>query len=170
MNTIVQQFEYSLASGTRMKTDLFHSCGHCWVFQICWHTGCSTLMTLSFRILNSWAGIVLCFSPVAYWTPSHLGGAHLTVSYLFAFSYYSWGSFNKNTGVISISSSVDHVWQNSSLWLVHLGWPCKAWRIPSLSYASPFTTTRLWSMKGKCRLLNSSESPLKTNYLILGSF
>ena len=20
-----------------MKTDLFHSCGHCWVFQICWH-------------------------------------------------------------------------------------------------------------------------------------
>ena len=20
-----------------MKTDLFQSCGHCWVFQICWH-------------------------------------------------------------------------------------------------------------------------------------
>ena len=56
-----------------MKSDLFHSCGHCWVFQICWHTGCSTLISLSFRILNSWAGIVLCFSPVAYWTPSHLG-------------------------------------------------------------------------------------------------
>ena len=25
-----------------MKTDLFQSCGHCWVFQICWHTECST--------------------------------------------------------------------------------------------------------------------------------
>ena len=39
-----------------MKTDLFQSCGHCWVFQICWHTECSTLAA-SFRILNNSAGI-----------------------------------------------------------------------------------------------------------------
>ena len=38
--------------------------------------------------------------------------------------------------------------QNSSLWPIHLGWPCTAWLITSLSYISPFTTTRLWSMKG----------------------
>ena len=25
-----------------MKTDLFQSCGHWWVFQICWHIECST--------------------------------------------------------------------------------------------------------------------------------
>ena len=25
------------------ETDLFQYCGHCWVFQICWHTECSTL-------------------------------------------------------------------------------------------------------------------------------
>ena len=25
-----------------MKTDLFQSCGHFWVFQICWHIECST--------------------------------------------------------------------------------------------------------------------------------
>ena len=25
-----------------MKTDLFQSCGHRWLFQICWHTECST--------------------------------------------------------------------------------------------------------------------------------
>ena len=25
-----------------MKTDLFQSCGHCWVFQLCWHIECST--------------------------------------------------------------------------------------------------------------------------------
>ena len=37
--------------GIRMKTDLFQSCGHCWVFQICWHTKCSTF-TASFRIWN----------------------------------------------------------------------------------------------------------------------
>ena len=31
-----------------MKTDLFQSCGHCWVFQICWHIECSTLTASSF--------------------------------------------------------------------------------------------------------------------------
>ena len=30
--------------GTGMRIDLFQSCGHCWVFQTCWHTECSTLM------------------------------------------------------------------------------------------------------------------------------
>ena len=28
--------------GIGMKTDLFQSCGPCWVFQICWHIECST--------------------------------------------------------------------------------------------------------------------------------
>ena len=40
-----------------MKTDLFQSCGHCWVFQICWHIECSTLATYFFRIWNSSIGI-----------------------------------------------------------------------------------------------------------------
>ena len=41
-----------------MKTDLFQSCGHCWVFQICWHIECSTLTGSSFRIWNSSTGIL----------------------------------------------------------------------------------------------------------------
>ena len=36
-----------------MKTDHFQSCGHCWVFQICWHIECSTFTASSFRIWNS---------------------------------------------------------------------------------------------------------------------
>ena len=40
-----------------MKTGLFQSCGHCWVFQICWHIKWSTFTALSFRIWNSPAGI-----------------------------------------------------------------------------------------------------------------
>ena len=36
---------------------LFQSCGHCWVFQICWHIECSTLAASSFRIWNSSTGI-----------------------------------------------------------------------------------------------------------------
>ena len=35
-----------------MKTDFFQSCGHCWVFQICWHIECSTFTASSFRIWN----------------------------------------------------------------------------------------------------------------------
>ena len=35
----------------------FQSCGHCWVFQICWHIECSTFTASSFRIWNSSAGI-----------------------------------------------------------------------------------------------------------------
>ena len=40
-----------------MKTDLFQSCGHCWVLQICWHSECSTFAASSFRIWNSSTGI-----------------------------------------------------------------------------------------------------------------
>ena len=44
-------------SETGMKTDLFQSCGHCLVFQICWHIECSTLTISSCRIWNSSTGI-----------------------------------------------------------------------------------------------------------------
>ena len=39
-----------------MKIEVFQSCGHCWVFQICWHIECSTLIAISFRIWDSSAG------------------------------------------------------------------------------------------------------------------
>ena len=39
------------------KTDLFQSCGHCWVFQICWNVECSTFTAPSFGIWNSSTGI-----------------------------------------------------------------------------------------------------------------
>ena len=40
LSTTVRWFEHPLTLpffGTGMKTDLFQSCGSCWVFQICWH-------------------------------------------------------------------------------------------------------------------------------------
>ena len=60
MSAVVRYFEQSLALpffGIGMKTDLFQSCGHCWVFQICWHIECSTFTASSFRIWNSSIGI-----------------------------------------------------------------------------------------------------------------
>ena len=49
-----------------MKTDLVQSCGHCWVFQICWHIECSTFTASSFRIWNSSTGIPS--PPLAFFT------------------------------------------------------------------------------------------------------
>ena len=60
MNATAQKFENFLALpffGIGMKTDLFQSCGHCWVFQVCWHSECSTFTALYFRIWNSSIGI-----------------------------------------------------------------------------------------------------------------
>ena len=60
MSAVVRLFEHSLALpffGIGMKTDLFQSCGHCWVFQICWHIECSTFTASSFRIWNNSTGI-----------------------------------------------------------------------------------------------------------------
>ena len=58
-----------------MKTDLFQSCGHCWVFQICWHIECSTFTASSSRIWNSSTGIP---SPPLALFIAMLPKAHLT--------------------------------------------------------------------------------------------
>ena len=92
-SAIVQQFEHSLALpffGIGMKIDLFQSCGHCWVFQICWHIECSTFIASSFRIRNSSTGIPSPPSVVSdsLW-PHRL--------------YSSWNSPSQNIGVSSLS-------------------------------------------------------------------
>ena len=58
------------------ETNLFQSCCHCWVFQICWHIECSTLTAPSFRIWNSSAGIPS--TPLALFIVM-LPKAHLTL-------------------------------------------------------------------------------------------
>ena len=61
--------------GIVMKTDLSQSCGHCWVFQICWHIECSTFTASSSRIWNSSTGIP---SPPLALFVVMLSKAHLT--------------------------------------------------------------------------------------------
>ena len=78
MSAVVRYFEHSLALpffGIGMKTNLFQSCGHCWLFQICWHIECSTFTASSFRIWNSSIGIP---SPPLALFVVMLSKAHLT--------------------------------------------------------------------------------------------
>ena len=58
-----------------MKTDLFQSCGHCQIVQICWYIECSTFTASSFRIWNSSTGIP---SPPLAFFIAMLPKAHLT--------------------------------------------------------------------------------------------
>ena len=60
--------------------------------------------------------ISLHFFPVAYWTPSNRG-AHLLVSYFFAFSYCPWGSSSRNTGVgchFLLYIYYSHIWKHKN--------------------------------------------------------
>ena len=97
---VVWAFLASPFFGIGMKTDLFQSCGHCWIFQIFWHIECSTFTASSFRIWNSSAWIpspwltlfiVMLHSRMSgsRWviTPPWLSGSWR--SYLYSSSVYS---------------------------------------------------------------------------------
>ena len=78
MSATVLQFKCYLELsffGIYMKIDLFQSCGHCWVFLICWHIECSIFTASSFRIWNSSTGIP---SPPLALFLMMLSKAHLT--------------------------------------------------------------------------------------------
>ena len=66
----------------------FQSCGHCWVFQICWHIARSTFTTSSFRIWNSSTGVpspplalFIMMLPKAHWTShSRMSGSRSVIT------------------------------------------------------------------------------------------
>ena len=66
MIATVQSFEHSLGLpffGIEMKTDLLQSCGHCWVFKICWHIACSlVIMAILKRSMSGYFKVDLGFS------------------------------------------------------------------------------------------------------------
>ena len=90
-----------------MKTDLFQSCGHCWVFQICWHIECSMFTASSFRIWNSSTGIPS--PPLAFFLvmlPKALLTSHSRMSgsrWVITLSWLSglWRSFLYSSSVYS---------------------------------------------------------------------
>ena len=79
MSEIAQSFGHSLSLsffGIGVKTKLVQFCGHCWVFQICWHIECNALTAPSFRIWISSGGI--SSSPLALFIVM-LPKAHLSL-------------------------------------------------------------------------------------------
>ena len=87
--------------------DLFQSCDHCWVFQICWHIECSTFTASSFRIWNSSTGFsspplalfVVMLSKAHLTSHSRMSGSRWVITPLWLSG--SWRSFLYHSSVYS---------------------------------------------------------------------
>ena len=111
-----------------MKTDLFQSCGQCWVFQLCWHIECSTFTASSFRIWNSSAGIpspplalFILMLPKAHLTShSRMSGSRwvITPSWLSE----SWRSLYSSSVLLQVSLDFLPLHSRPLWWKGHLFW------------------------------------------------
>ena len=142
MSAIVWYCEHSLALpflGIGMKTDLFQSCGHCWVFQICWHIECSTFTASSIRIWNSSTGIpspplalFIEMLPKTYLTlPSRMSGSWwvITPSWLSE----SWRPFLYSSFVYSCHLFLISSASVRSIPFLSFIEPIFAWNVPLVS-------------------------------------
>ena len=142
MSAIVQYFEQSLALpffGIGMKTDLFQSCAHFWVFQICWHIECSTFTASSFRIWNTSTGIpspplvlfVVMLSKAHLTSHSRVSGSRwvITPSWL----SWSWRSFLYSSSVYSRHLFLVSSASVRSIKFLFFIEPIFAWNVPLVS-------------------------------------
>ena len=122
-----------------MKTDLFQPHGHCRVFQICWHIGCSTFTASFFRIWNSSSGIP---SPPLALFVVILPKAHLTSHFRMSGSRWviipswlsgSWRSFLYSSSVYSCHLFLIPYASVRSIPFLSFIEPIFAWSVPLLS-------------------------------------
>ena len=123
-----------------MKTDLFQSCGHCWVFHICLHIECSTLTASSFKIWNSkfnWNSItstsffVVMLSKAHLTSHSRMSGCRwvITPSWLsVSWSYFLYSSSVYSCHLFFISSA-----SVRSIPFLSFIVPIFAWNVPWVS-------------------------------------
>ena len=114
-----------------MNTDLFQSCGHCWVFQICWHIECSTFTVSPFRIWNSSTGIPsLPLALFIVMLPKAYMNSHSRMSGLGWFLHHGDYLTHEDFFFFLYSSSVN----SYDLFLIS---SASIWSIPFLSFIVP---------------------------------
>ena len=130
---------HCLSLGLEWKRTFSSPCGHCWIFQICWHIKWSTFTASSFRIWNSSTGIpspplalFVVMLPKAYltshsrmssprWviTPLWLSGSWR--SFLYSSSVYSYHLFLISSVSVKVKvkvKSLSHVQLFATPWTV----------------------------------------------------
>ena len=135
-----------------MKTDLFQSCGHCWVFQICWHIECSTFTASSFRISNSSTGIpslplalFIVMLPKAHLTShSRMSGSRWVITPTWLSG--SWRSFLYSSYVYSCHLFLIPSASDRSIPFLSFIVPIFAWNVPfsSVQFSCSVVSDSLW--------------------------
>ena len=139
-----------------MKTDLFQSCGHCWVFQICWHIECNTFTASSLRIWKSTTGIL---SPPLALFIVMLSKAHFT-------------SHSRMSGSMSVitPSRLSGLWSSflysSSVYSCHLFLISYA-SVRSLPFLSFIVPIFAWNMKCSLGISNFLEEISSLSYSVV---
>ena len=122
--------------------DLFQSCGHCWVFQLCWHIECIPLTASSFRIWNSSAGIPLptlalfvVMLPMAHlnWYPRARISGYRLRSFMVIHYGYSWRSFLYSSYMYSCHLFLISSASVRSILFLSFFVPIFAWNVPLIS-------------------------------------
>ena len=142
ISAIVWEFEHSLALpffGIGMKTHLFQSCGHCWVFQICWYMECRTFTASSFRIWNSSSGIpasllalfIVMLPKIHLTSHSRMSGCRWVITPLWLSG--SWKSFLYSSSVYSCYLVLISSASVRSIPFLSLIVPIFAWSVPLVS-------------------------------------
>ena len=139
-NCVVVWTLFDIAFEIGMKTDLFQSCGHCWVFQTCWHIECSTFTASSFRIWNSSTGIlspplvlfVVMLSKAHLTSHSRMSGSRsvITPSWLSG----SWKSFLYSSSVYSCHLFLISSASVRSIPFLSFIEPISEWNVPLVSH------------------------------------
>ena len=132
---VVRTFFGIILLGTGMEIDLFQSCGHCWVSQICWHIDCSSLLASFFRILNSSAGIP---SPTLALLVVMFPKAHFP-------SYSRMSGSRKATTPLWLSRSLKPFLYNSLVYSFHL-FLISSTSVWSLMFPSFITPKLAWNV------------------------
>ena len=122
-----------------MKTDLFQSCGHCWVFQICCHIKCSTFTASSLRIWNNSTRIpspplalLIVMVPKAHLTShSRMSGSRWVITPLWLSG--SWRSFLYSSYVYFCHLFLISSASVRSIPFLSFTEPIFAWNIPLVS-------------------------------------
>ena len=138
-----------------MKTDLFQSCCHCWIFQIVWHIECSAFTASSFRIWNSSTGIPS--HPLALFVlmlPKALLASHSRISGSRWVITRSWLSGSLRSFLYRSSVYSCHLFLISSvLYCAHLCMKCSLGisnfleEISSLSHSIVLLYSLHWSLR-----------------------
>ena len=174
-----------------MKTDLFRSCGHCWVFQICWHIECTAFTTSSFRIWNSSTGIpspplalfVVMLSKAHLTSHSRMSGSRWVItpswssgswrSFLYSSSVYSYHLFLISSASLSRRSDrsdrvPDELWmevrdtvQETGIKNIPKKKKCKKFQRISRRDKKAFLSDQCKEIEGKNRMGKTRDFPLE---------